>query len=317
MLKLPFGSLRKPETEVFLSETIQHHQFLDALNKIGNTHGTAMGDAKGMLLIGDTGTGKSTVADTYINKYLQGYGSLDTDETTFNPILKISIESDATIIGILTKLLRELDHENCDTGTQAKLTHRFVRSAKERGVELIILDEFQHLLRNQALKRTRNTANALKTLHDDLKIPFVMIGMPESREVVEAHPELYRRFTFQQVELCGFSLDTEEEKVSFESYMKSCASILLNAGVKTSKIWSEAMLLRFYVATKGRPAHIASIFERVLQDTDLSERLTKDDFARSYQGMRLVREIGAFNPFSASIEACQKKYIQLQTKEGK
>jgi hypothetical protein len=316
MIKLPFGSQLKAETRHFLDQRIQHDQFLTVLEAIGNTHATGMSKARGMLLLGDTGTGKTTIADTYIDKYLQECGSLESNELTRKPILKISIPSDATTIGILTKLLGELDHEDCVTGTQARLMHRFIKAAKAYRVEMLILDEFQHLLRNQAQKRTRQAANTIKTLHDDLNIPILMIGMPESRQIIEAHSELYRRFTYEQIELKSFSLDSEEETESFRNYIKSCASILLSTDVKTTKLWSDSMLLRFHVATSGKTALISRIFEKVLQKTELSETLKKEHFANVYTGMRLVPEIGPFNPFLASIEACEKRYAELHTQGG-
>lgn len=312
MLKLPFGSQLKKETRFFLDQRIQHDQFLTVLEAIGDTHATHMAQARGMLLLGDTGTGKTTVADTYISKYLQECDSLESDELTKKPILKISIPSDATTIGILTKLLNELNHEDCVTGTLSRLMHRFMKAAKAYGVEMVILDEFQHLLRNQAQKRTRQAANAIKTLHDDLNIPIVMIGMPESRQVIEAHSELYRRFTYEQIELVPFSLDTEGETENFRSYIKSCALTLLESEVKTVKLWSDSMLLRIHVASRGKAALISRIFERVLQKTDLSTQLKREHFAAVYSGMRLVPELKAFNPFSASIEACQKQYAKHQ-----
>lgn len=312
MSKLPFGSKLKSETRYFLSELVQHDQFRSVLDAIGNTHATGMGNARGMLLLGDTGTGKTTVAQAYIKKYKAQYEHLETEEISRNPILHVSIPSDATTIGILTKLLNELEHEDCLTGTQARLTHRFIKAAQTSGVEMIILDEFQHLLRNQAQKRTRQAANAIKTLHDDLNMPIVMIGMPESIDVVAAHPELYRRFTYEQIELKPFSLETPEEMESFANYMKSCAAFLRKVDVKTSSLWSEAMLYRFHLATAGKPALISRVFEKVLQKSNLSETLGKAHFAKAYSGMRLVPELEAFNPFTASIEACQKKYFELQ-----
>ena len=316
MVKLPYGSALKPETRFFLSERIQHDQFRSVLDAIGDTHATGMGDARGMLLLGDTGIGKTTVAKAYVDKYISECGSLVTSEGSKKPILYISIPSDATTIGILTKLLNALEHEDCMSGTQARLMHRFMKAAKTAGVEMIILDEFQHLLRNQAQKRTRQAANAIKTLHDDLNIPIVMIGLPESLDVVAAHPELYRRFTYEQIELKPFALETDAEIESFANYMKSCASILMKVDVKTSKLWSDAMLYRIHVATEGKPALISRLFEKILQKTDLSETLKKDHFAKVYPGMRLVPELGVFNPFSASIEACQKKYMEFQLKRG-
>ena len=61
-------------------------------------------------------------------------------------------------------------------------------------VELLIFDEFQHFLRDQAKSNTRGVVNHIKLMMDQHKLAVVMAGTPAGYRSIAQHDELYQRF---------------------------------------------------------------------------------------------------------------------------
>lgn len=290
----------KRESKYFLSKTINTAVVADAVARIHTTHAMAGVQGAGMLVLGDPGLGKTTILNTYVERFYSANQNLESDTLTLRPVVKISIPSRPTIKGIITKILDELGHPN-SKGTQGQLELRLGAVIRNQGVQLLIFDEFQHLLREQADTSTRHVVNFIKVLMDDYKLAVVMAGLEKALDAISQHEELYQRFTYEQVYLRAFQLSTTQGVKEFGRYLNSTQRILEDAGIDIVQLTSEAMMQRLYLATRGIPRFITRLILRVLEDNDLSRRITVDDFREVYGRLRLNRELGTtYNPFAGS-----------------
>lgn len=290
----------KPESKYFLSKTINTSVLSDALARMHTTHAMAGMQGAGMLILGDPGLGKTTILNTYFDRYYAAHQDLASATVTLRPIIKVSIPSRPTIKGLITKILDTLGHPSTK-GTQGQLELRLGAVIRNQGVQMLIFDEFQHLLREQADISTRHVVNFIKVMMDDYKLAVVMAGLEKALEAISQHEELYQRFTYEQVYLRPFQLSTEQGIKEFGRYLNSTQRILEDAGVDMVKLTSETMIQRLHLATRGVPRFITRLILRALEDNDLSRRITVDDFREVYGRLRLNRELGTtYNPFAGS-----------------
>ncbi len=108
-----------------------------------------------MFLSGCTGVGKTTIYRTYASKYPR-YVTCD---RTVIPICAVTIPAPATVKAVVSKLLWQLGDPAYDKGSIGKQTIRLIGLIKDCGVQLLILDEFQHFI-------DRDSAKVLKTVSD-------------------------------------------------------------------------------------------------------------------------------------------------------
>ncbi|WP_417227900.1 TniB family NTP-binding protein [Amphritea sp.] len=280
--------------------TIQYEMHLSVLKAIGNTHDMSGTEGSGMLLLGMPGVGKTRTIEKYIETYMKGYGETESDTLTLCPIVKISIPSKPTVKGLIIKILNTVGHPAL-SGSEAQLDARLGCFIQKQGVEMLIFDECQHLLKEQAQVITRNVVNYIKTLMDEHKLAIVMSGLPEAKSSITQFEELYQRFTAEHIELRPFSLQSKEDQWQFSGYLNTYKRILKESGIVTIDLSSKPMQERIMLATQGVPRLINRLLEKVLSVGDLDKTLGINDFVQAYNKAQLNPDLGTFNPFKADI----------------
>ena len=297
----------------FRSKVIPHPMFKEALEAMRDTQDMYGEVGTGMLLLGLPGLGKTTIIEKHIRDFLSESGFAVTDILTERPVFKVEMPANPTIKGVLDKIIRAMGQEPF-SGTQTVMEAQLNTIIKEQKVQMIIFDECQHLLREQAQVKTRNVINFIKLLMDINKLAVVMAGTPDAAATIVKHEELDQRFTYQQVNLKPFSVNQQEDRETFSAYLNANRRILLDVEVKIIDLTSDHMLARMILATMGRPRLINRLFDRAIQLADLSKTINMPDFEQAYAKTQLNKELGKFNPFSAppnkvfdKVEALQRK----------
>lgn len=295
----------KPETQYFLSKTISHPSFEDAIDAIKDTHAMHGIDHVGMLLQGGPGLGKSTILKKYKERCEKHYEGLTTDTLTKQPIILLSIPPRPTINSLMREILRATGQKT--TGDGATLRTRLLTLIDEQYVELIIFDEYQHFHRSRAQKNTLDVVDFIKTLMNEKKLSIVMAGVDQGYEDLQKHEDLYQRFTFEQVHLKPFSLETEDDYWTFHCYIEMCEGFLKEANVECISLTDEGTLKKILLATRGHPRFISRLLVKVLEKGDLTKKLVKKNFATAYSRMGLNPKLGTNNPFEMSDEKVAEK----------
>lgn len=171
-----------------------------------------------MIITGGTGVGKTT----FLKRYRDDFGPQFRDESQslVTPVLYISLPSRATPLTTAQELVKQLVGQEFAKGGLKGLTDLAKKHLIAQRVEVVICDEFQHIVRTAGSIQTYQAAEWIKEVSKDTKIPFVMAGMHEVTSIVETNDQL-RSITPYRVELTYFPYTLADEKKKFRKFLRT------------------------------------------------------------------------------------------------
>lgn len=245
-----------------------------------------------MLITGATGAGKTTM----LKRYEQQFPRRETKGGTEVTVLSASIPVPATVKSLVTKLLANLGDPMAERGTVVNQTSRLARLMEACGVELIMLDEFQHFIDRESKKILETVSDWLKNLLNETGIPIVLIGLPYSDQVLETNPQLKRRFSMR-TSLDSFGWDTPDRQQEFRKFLRVLDEKLPFA--KRSNLADQEMAHRFFLATCGVVAGVMQVARRAsaLAVARSMEKLDLGVLAEAYMERLSANNPKIENPF--------------------
>lgn len=192
-------------------------------------------DPECALLTGDSGSGKTA----FIKQFVYTYPVIDGDEININTIIYVEIPSQSSIKDLCIVILKAfgdpLDNTKLTTSTLKEKVIKFCNLSKTK---LIIFDEFQHPTERSSSYKLDNLADWIKNLINTTRIPVLIVGMPESKNLLSANRQLNRRF-YTKFELQFFTLNRESEIDHYFNFLSNLSNKLI---FKNNNI----LLYRFY-----------------------------------------------------------------------
>lgn len=147
-----------------------------------------------MMVYGSHGVGKTSI----IKKYLKANERNSYPDGDTVPVLYIELPENAQPVDVARELLIELNdplalHES----DLIVLTKRLVDLVPLLKIELIILDEFQHLVEKSSNRILSRVGDWVKILINKTRCPVVLFGMPYSQVILAANSQLRSRFSIR------------------------------------------------------------------------------------------------------------------------
>lgn len=204
-----------------------------------------------MLVIGQSGVGKTTIKDHYLSKN----PPKETKNGTIVPVLAVTTPVLAKMDTIAAAILASLGDPMPYEGKLEAKTKRLYALLKRCRVELIFLDEFHHLIDRDKAKVLRNVSDWLKNFISETKIPVVLMGLPSCQQIIDSNEQLRRRFSSQ------LNVGRFEWRKPRRPELKKFLSVLQeNLPIEsTVDFGSDDMAQRFWGATNGNISRIIKV----------------------------------------------------------
>ncbi|RRQ22252.1 TniB family NTP-binding protein [Thiohalobacter thiocyanaticus] len=218
------------------------------------------GDARGLAVIGESGSGKSKILK-YSKKIHSPHRDADGRKV---PVLLASVPSKPTVMNLVEELLYEIGDNLYHKGTEAQKTKRlrkFLRSAETR---ILALDEFQHFVDQSSHKIQHEVADWLKILVEKTGVSLVVAGLPRLSYVIKSNEQLERRFQAPAI-MPRFNWAVHDDQVEFRSILDAMQEGLSSYSFPCLSEYE--MAFRVYCATGGLIGRVANLFKEVIANS--------------------------------------------------
>jgi len=238
------------------TDPIAHRRFREGMFRLAELHHARQvyEIGGGLLVTGHSGAGKSTL----IEHYELQYPRVHEREATRIPVLRVSVPSSPSAKSLAEAILVALKDPKAHRGTASEKTERILVWLERCGVELILLDEFQHLFYTASVIVYRDVTDWLKRLISSTNVGIVACGLPEAALVVDSNEQLARRFS-ARIKITPFSLDDDEDFREFRGLLRSFQE-LLPVPVETP-LYEANLARRMYIACYGLLDYLGKVLE--------------------------------------------------------
>jgi hypothetical protein len=246
-----------------------------------------------LFLYGETGVGKSSILEEYRDRFprkiIKGY--------TIVPVLYNKVPVGATPKSVASSLLNSLGDPSYDKGTETNQTERLLHFIKKCKVELIIIDEFQHLIDRETKHVLNKASEWIKKFCDDAGVPIILCGMPESIKIIEHNEQLDRRF-LDKLSMLSFSYTSKEEQVEFRGFLNNIDEQL--PFYKKSFLAERKLSEKIYYATKGVPFYINKLLREAttLAAKNGNDSIDENHLYSAFRLMKFSKRPHVTNPFT-------------------
>ena len=250
---------------------------------------------KFISLIGDSGAGKTTVIELYCASI--AVPTVDLDKNDVTPVVFVTVPEDCTVKELCVRLLAALGDPYSHRGTKFEIEARIKPLVQNKGVELIILDEFQHMIDPERGKVAHTTLEWLKTQMNTLNVGFVLVGLPEFEEVVHDNLQWHRR-SRGRFQLHPFSWSTPDDRNRFLSFLGTIEA-LVPVPNNDGCLRTGNLPARIIYATGGHVAFVMRLIRQAAEEAidQEAETLTAHHFQKAYNVLEGFSKPKENNPF--------------------
>lgn len=255
------------------------------------------GEAHCMSLEGESGAGKSTLAQHYAKQFQR----IETPDGTQVPVFYVQVPSPATVKGLAAAILEKLGDPAAHSGTLWSMNFRLAKLLVACKTELVILDDIHHLIDRDTDRVLRTVSDWLKVLIKETKVPFLIVGIPNTVDrILQENEQLARLFPVRE-RLEPFPWDNGNSRGDFTRFVEDAARAI-SLRLDLYGLPREELLLRIHCATGGRISYVMALLRYATQEAVRQQQDCIDAriLAKVFDKYLLGRII-ATNPFAQSI----------------
>ena len=253
------------------------------------------GEPQCIAIEGVPGVGKSTLVKSYSESFARHH----TSSGTKVPVFYVETPSPATVKGVAAKLLDGLGDPAANHGTLWSMNSRLIHFIRACDVQMVILDDFHHLIDKETNRVLNKVSDWLKVLIKETNVPFLVVGIEGTVErILNANAQLSRLFALRET-LQPFAWDSQRpetirEFAGFVAFAEGVIGLRL-----TDEIERLDLLYRLHVATDGIVGNVMNLLRYGLERAQRrhTEVLTLDDLAATFDH-RLAKHVRRRNPFT-------------------
>lgn len=248
---------------------VRHPQFREAWDKMHEIHQLWRNQRlkKCMRLYGVSGVGKTSLLQVYRNSYPR-YNAVD---RTIVPVIYAELPAQPTPASITARLLYSLGDPAFNQGTLNLRLNRLFKLITECGVELILIDEVQHILDRGQVRTHTAIADQLKTILDHSDAAFVLAGAPRLKTLFHINTQLRGR-AMSTTTLSPFNIFESSSFFAFKGVLASFAQAMQLENA--SFLLEEDTISRIFYATDGILRNLSNLFGQTNRLLTSSRHLT-------------------------------------------
>lgn len=242
------------------SSPIPHDAYKAVLKRIAALHFRRLEGHKGggMLVTGQSGSGKSFLAETYAAKFKPA--AEPTRQCV--PVLLAEVPSRPTVATVVAELLRGIGAPDAPRGaTEWRETDRLLHFIAMLGTEIILLDEVNNFHDHAGQKVLTEFTDWVKYLQKKSHLPIVMFGLPRSTSVILRNMQLRRRF-FGRMSLAPFSKGSAASWREFRAVLKT---LHYRTPIDAVDYSDQLLARRFFFASSGLMDYLYKVINKALE----------------------------------------------------
>ncbi|MFX1513909.1 MAG: TniB family NTP-binding protein, partial [Promethearchaeota archaeon] len=210
-----------------------------------------------LAVYGNTDTGKTTCKKKMIASFRKKHNLSEHD------ILDIDCLTNMTVTGLYHQILDKLHWEFLPRDNIADLERRVRNAIIDRGVKLLVIDEFSNVMNNFHKRDRDNVLKALRNIPTLTKCPIIVFGTRKILDLLQEDPETNNRY--EKIEFPRFELG----KGKWKDFQQILAT-LDEAVEKDTKIIStlsedRRTLEKLFRKSRGKMGSLIKIYERTVQ----------------------------------------------------
>ncbi len=284
----------KQRRETVKKTIVYHPQYKEILSLIEEHYyfNKDSVEPEGLFIKGYTGVGKSTM----LKEFAQKFPTFEVNGTTKIPVFYTKVPVGAKPTSLASAFLEFLGDPVSDKGNLPSRTKRLKNLIKDCEVQMVIIDEFQHLIDKDTTHVLQTASDWVKDFLEDIHKPIVLCGMPDSERIFKHNPQLGRRFS-NRLELTSFQFGTKEQQKVFRSF-------LYNLDLKlpfysTSNLASADLTPKIFYATYGNQYYIKELIKEaaVISAKRGRDFIDEESLEIAYDGISISNRPFAKNPF--------------------
>ena len=262
---------------------------------------TMAGEPQCMSLEGVTGAGKSTLARLYAEAFPRYY----TPDGAKIPVFYMETPSPVTVKGMAARMLAELGDPAAHSGPLWSMNDRLIHYIGQVcQVQLVILDDFHHLIDKETNRILEKVSDWLKVLIKETNVPFLVVGIEgKVEQILTANDQLSRLFAARE-QLEPFSWDGADKKslqefAAFIKYGEKGMGLPLS-----DEVPRQELLYRLHYATAGVVGNVMNLlrFATFLAQRQGAQQLTLAILTQAF-AKRLQKHMAKrLNPFAVAAD---------------
>lgn len=225
-----------------------------------------------LAIIGETNNGKTMLLNTFYRRHAPTEEAYLEHPTL--PILMLQAPPEPSEGRLYADILTSLFSYAGARETADSKLQRIRMLLTNLETRMIILDEFQNTLAGSGT-RLRRFLNGIKYLGNELSIPIIVAGTPETLNVLQSDPQIANRF--EPAFLPKWDLDAD--------YLRLLATIEPKLGLKLrSKLHEPIIAKRLHEESEGTIGELMKLLQALAKDAILSgkETITQEMVQRGH-----------------------------------
>lgn len=295
---------------------INHPQFTDTVEALARFHFPVKGGlpSRGIVavVIGDSRTGKTFGAKAYASRFPPSVEATGVRR----PVLYVDMPMDGGggLRGILDAFAHALGLQITLRTTNSVLMQLILKSLVTQGVELLLLDEFDQIFRENDKRLIGAGRGLLRKIADLGTLSIVCIGLDRVYDLLAEDSQLLGRGGLPFKQLRPYGGVGSDEWLTFRRVCETFDRALpfdREAGLGTTDFAS-----RLHWATQGNIGHLKFYIEAAAAEAlnEGADRLERAHFAGAYDMRKPVNE--TFNPFDHSLDLAPDRSARPKLKKG-